>query len=295
MAAEAPEPLGTGSARGRREQIRQRVIAEGFVHIDTLARAFDVSTMTIHRDLQQLESQGWLRKVRGGATSRPSTLFHGDVLHRSATMAAAKREITEAAGALLSPGKSVILDESTTVLHLLGKLPTYAPLTVITNSLTVITTVAREQGIDLIGLGGSFFPAYDAFLGMQTVDAIAALRADLLFMSTTAVTNDRCFHQSQETVQVKRAFMAAAAYKVLLVDHTKFTKVGLHELAPLTDFDLVVVDSQTSEDTVTQLRRLPVEVLVAAPLPADQPPEQATAGPPAGPGTAHLARQLLPG
>ncbi|MGH3680680.1 MAG: DeoR/GlpR family DNA-binding transcription regulator [Natronosporangium sp.] len=263
---------GQGSGRERRERIRQLVITEGFVRIDTLAQELGVSPMTIHRDLQKLESRGWLRKVRGGATSRPSTLFHGDVLHRSATMATAKREVTEAVRELLAPGRSVILDESTTALHLVGSLPSYAPLTVITNSLTVVAAVAREPGIDLIALGGTYFPAYDAFLGMQTVNAVGALRADLLFMSTTAVTNDRCFHQSLETVQVKRALMAAAAYTVLLLDHTKFSKVGLHELARLADFDLVVVDSQTDPDAVEQLRRRAVQVRVAPALPAESLP-----------------------
>jgi hypothetical protein len=64
----------------------------------------------------------------------------------------------------------------------------------------------------------------------------------LLFMSTTAVTAGRCYHQSQETVAVERALIEAAARRVLLLDHTKFSKQGLYALAPLTSFDVVLVD-----------------------------------------------------
>jgi DeoR/GlpR family transcriptional regulator of sugar metabolism len=87
-------------------------------------------------------------------------------------------------------------------------------------------------------------------------------------MSTTAVTHDRCFHQSQETVQVKRAFLESASYRVLMIDHTKFLKSGLHELARLEDFDLVVVDSETDAQVVEHLTGLDVEIRVAEPIAA---------------------------
>ncbi|MFC8123946.1 hypothetical protein [Streptomyces sp. NPDC057302] len=48
-------------------------------------------------------------------------------------------------------------------------------------------------------------------MGLHTADAVRAFRADVLFMSTTAVTNGRCYHTSPETVQVKRAMMERAA------------------------------------------------------------------------------------
>ena len=64
---------GLGLApRDRREQIRLRVVDEGYVRIEALAESFGVSLMTIHRDLDELQTRGWLRKVRGGATAQPS-------------------------------------------------------------------------------------------------------------------------------------------------------------------------------------------------------------------------------
>ena len=82
-------------------------------------------------------------------------------------------------------------------------------------------------------------------------------------MSTTAVTNGHCYHQSQETVAVKRALMDAADRRILLLDHTKFDKSGLHQLAPLAAFDLVIVDSGTSPEDVVALRASGVKLLVA--------------------------------
>ena len=249
--------------RERREQIRARVIDEGFVRMEHLAEAYNVSVMTIHRDLDLLQSEGWLRKVRGGATAQPSALYHGDVRHRVQAAAAAKQQLAQAALALVEPGQSVMIDESTTGLALAELLPSHGPLTVITNFLAGVKLLAGEPGIDLIALGGAYYPAYDAFLGMRTSEAIRSLRADVLFMSTTAVTRGQCYHQSQETVSVKRALMDSADRRVLLLDHTKFSKHGLHQLAPLTAFDLVIVDAATDAADLAALSAQGVTFQVA--------------------------------
>ncbi|WP_327084915.1 DeoR/GlpR family DNA-binding transcription regulator [Nonomuraea sp. NBC_01738] len=251
--------------RERRDQIRQRVVSEGFARMEELAEQFGVSIMTIHRDIDVLQSEGWLRKVRGGATAQPSALYHGDVRHRTQAMAAQKRRLAEAAMTMIEPGMSVMIDESTTGLALAAILPGKGPLTVITNFLAAVNQLAGEADIDLITLGGAYYPAYDAFLGLRTSDAIRSLRADILFASTTAVTNGSCYHQSQETVAVKRAMMESADRRVLLVDHSKFAKRGVHQLGPLTAFELVVVDAETPEADLAPLRAQGVRLLVAEP------------------------------
>lgn len=256
---------GQSAPRERREQIRMLVVEEGFVRIEDLAETHGVSIMTIHRDLDTLQTEGWLRKVRGGATARPSAQYHGDVRHRIEAMADIKQLLARAAVDLVEPGHSVMVDESTTGLALAELLPGKSPLTVISNFLAIIKRLAGEPGIDLIALGGAYYPAYDAFLGMRTNEAIRSLRADVLFMSTTAVTDGHCYHQSQETVAVKRALMESAARRILLIDHTKFSKSGLYQLAPLTAFDLVIVDSHTDEPNLTAMQTAGVPFQVVSP------------------------------
>lgn len=177
-------------------------------------------------------------------------------------MAAEKRQIARAAADMVEPGTAVMLDESTTGLAVAGLLPERGPVTVITNFLAIVKLLAGADGVDLIALGGAYYPAYDAFLGMRTNEAIQSLHADVLFMSTTAVTNGHCYHQSQETVAIKRAMMAAARRRVLLIDHSKFVKRGLHQLAPLSAFDLVIVDAGISEEHLAPLLSsgLPIKV-----------------------------------
>jgi len=263
----AAEPTGAAgrAGRARRELIRARVVDEGFVRIEQLAEDLGVTPMTIRRDLDYLQSKGWLRKVRGGATAQPSTAFHGDVRHRMGAMAAEKETLARAALPLVKPGQSILLDESTTALALAALLPARAPLTVITYFGPVIQSLAGTPGIDLISLGGAYYPAYDAFLGLRTVDAVASLHADTLFASTTAITRGNCYHQSPETVAVKRALMEACDRRVLLVDHTKFQRRGLYQLAPVSAFDLVIVDAGIPAAQLEDLQSKATKVLIAQP------------------------------
>lgn len=256
-------PAGSSRAAGqqagsqqrlRRDRIRARVSADGFTRLEDLSREHNVSVMTIHRDLDALQRQGWLRKVHGGATSLPSPLYHGDLTHRAAAMTAQKEALGRFAVKLVRPGLSLLIDESTTVRHLAPLLAAAGPVTVATNGLTASRMLAGQPGIDLVGIGGTYFPAYDAFMGVPAVSAVRALRADIAFISTTAIARGACWHLSPEMIQVKRAFLEAADRRVLLADHSKFDRRALHQLAPLGEFDLVLLDAATKPAMVRRLR-----------------------------------------
>lgn len=259
MARTHRDPHAADGARSnpelRREAIRRRVAEAGFVRVDTLAAEFAVSIMTVHRDLDDLERREFLHKVRGGATTAPTTTFHGDLPHRMQAQVAEKQAMAAAVLADdIVPGQVVALDDSTTALAVARLLPERAPLTVVTHFLPVIRALGGRPGIELIGLGGHYDPAYDSFLGQATAAAAAELHADLLVMSTTAVTHGVCFIQSLDTVVTRRALVAGAARTVVLIDHTKFERRALHRLVDLATVDRVVVDDRTAPAVVEELR-----------------------------------------
>lgn len=244
--------------------MRRRVAELGFARVDLLAGEFGVSIMTVHRDLDELEVRGFLRKVRGGATSAPTRTFHGDLAHRMQAQAREKQVLAEyVLRTEIAPGQVVVLDDSTTSLALARLLPEHAPLTVVTHFLPVIGALADQPGIDLIGLGGRYVPAYDSFLGQATAAAAGDLQADVLIMSTTAVTDGVCYIQSLDTVITRRALIASSARTVALVDHTKFGRRALHRLVDMAELDRVVVDGGTAPEVLRDLRGRGVPVAVA--------------------------------
>jgi DeoR/GlpR family transcriptional regulator of sugar metabolism len=237
----------------RRRELSDHVLAEGSVSASDLAERFGVSLMTIYRDIDELEREGILRKYRGGVTVQPSGVFESNVAFRKKTMLAEKQAVAAKAATLIEPGMSVMIDDSTTALELARLLPGIDPLTVVTNFLEALNLLADERGLHLMALGGDYDRLHDSFLGVPCVEAVEALRVDLCFVSTSSVFGDFAFHQEQRIVAVKRAMLKAANRSVLLIDHSKLGRTALHRLAPLTTFDLILVDDRTPPDTLRSL------------------------------------------
>ena len=247
----------------RQRAISELVMAEGAVRIEQLAERFGTSLMTIHRDLDELESQGLLHKSRGVASAFSSSLVESSEIYRAGQQLSEKRSLAQAAMEFIEPGQSIFLDDSTTVLQMATLLPKKAPLTVITNVLTLMNELHGVRGISLIALGGNYYGWCNAFMGRVTNETIKKLHADLSIMSTAAITDDKCFHQTPETTDTKRAMFESSTTRILLADHTKFEKRALHALAHLTEYDVVIVDAQTRKADIARLKSQGIRVVVA--------------------------------
>ncbi|MGI9254522.1 MAG: DeoR/GlpR family DNA-binding transcription regulator, partial [Thermomicrobiales bacterium] len=149
----------------RRERIAGAVLSNDSVVARDLAIEFGVSLMTVHRDLDELEARGILRKTRGGATAQPSSLFESSVQYRASAKLAEKQAISRTAVGLIESGQAVMLSDATTMMPLVELLPGLAPLTVIANFMPTIEALRGREGIRLIALGGDYFPSHDSFMG----------------------------------------------------------------------------------------------------------------------------------
>lgn len=258
----------------RRQLIAEAVMAEGSMRIEDLTERFGISLMTAHRDLDELVSRGLLRKSRGLVSAAPTSLIESSDIYRSSRQSPEKRAIAEAAMQFVEPGQAIFFDDSTTVLQMAAHLPAKVPLTAITNSLTLMTALKDVRDLTLLGLGGQFHHWCNAFMGRMTTAEISRLRADRVFLSMAAITDDIVFHQSPDMVETKRAMLDSSAMRVLLADHSKFDRRALHGLAALTDFDVVIVDDRTPAEHLARMRDKGVNVVIA-PVPRPQPAGEA--------------------
>jgi DeoR/GlpR family transcriptional regulator of sugar metabolism len=247
----------------RRQLITEAVMAEGVLRIEDLTDRFGISLMTAHRDLDELVARGLLRKTRGIVSATPTSLIESSDVYRFSRQLAEKRAIAQAAMQFVEPGQAIFFDDSTTVLQMAALLPAKVPLTAITNSLTLMNELSQIRDLTLLGLGGHFYNWCNAFMGRMTTHEISRLRADTLFLSMSAITDDIVFHQSPEMVETKRAMFDSAARRILLTDHTKFTRRALHSFAALTEFDAVIVNEATPVEHITRMRGKGINVIIA--------------------------------
>lgn len=266
VADEIPSDSRQARQIARRQLIVEAVMAEGTLRIEDLVERFGISLMTVHRDLDELASRGLLRKTRGIVSAAPTSLIESSDVYRDSRQAAEKTAIAAAAAQHIEPGQAVFLDDSTTVARMVPHLGAKVPLTVITNSLPMMNALKGIRDLTLLGLGGQFQHWCSAFMGPVTTQEIRNLRADTAFISLSAITDGIVFHQSPEMVETKRAMWGSARTRILLADHTKFTRRALHAMAPLEDFDMVIVDDATPPPLIEQMKSRGVDVVVADPV-----------------------------
>ncbi|MGY5777241.1 DeoR/GlpR family DNA-binding transcription regulator [Rhizobium sp. LEGMi135b] len=247
----------------RRQMIAEAVMAEGSMRIEDLTERFGISLMTAHRDVDELVSRGLFRKTRGIVSAAATSLIESSDVYRANRQASEKKMIAAAAIQFIEPGQAIFLDDSTTVLQMASQLPAKVPLTAITNSLTLMNALKDMHDVTLLALGGQYYNWCNAFMGRMTINEINRLRADVTFISMSAIIDDVVFHQSPEIVDIKRAMFESAAKRILLMDHTKFERRALHSFAHLSEFDVVIVDEKTPAVHLERMRNKNINVVVA--------------------------------
>lgn len=260
-----PDPSAL-SADARREQITRLLLERDTVTVRELTARFGVSTMTVHRDLDRLEARGILRKVHGGATAQPSSLYESSLVFRLGSMADEKRAIARRAALEVQPGSSVLIDDSTTCLAMVPFLIRVPQLTIVTNFLSVVDQVTHHEEADtkLILLGGDYDAKYHSLLGVIAEHALSELRVDQCFQSVSAADGHGVYHQEPHQARIKRRMTEIASSSVLLVDSSKLGKRALHRIVGLDAFDLLIVGEGTPPEEVFALRASGANVLVAS-------------------------------
>ena len=261
---EKRQQKGRLSPADRQRELVELVLREGSASAQEISEAFGVSLMTAHRDVDELVKAGMVRKFHGGVTALPSAVFDSSIHFRSRSALAEKAAIARTAASLVEPGMVVMLEDATTTLALARELTDIAPLTVITNFPEIVQVLKGREEVRLIMLGGVYSSGHEAYLGLPCIDAVAKVRADIHFSSTSAMSVSQAFHSEQDVVLVTRAMMASSHRSALLMDHHKIGRTALHAVAPLTDFTDLVVDDGTDAETLATLHDTHPSVHVAA-------------------------------
>lgn len=247
-------------ASSRRPRIeRQRtlvshVVEAGFASAATLASLCGVSVMTIHRDIDDLARRGILRKVSGGVSALPSTVFEASSEIRMQIEPDAKQALARVAETFVDAGMSVMLDDSTTVLALARRLNEKGPLTVLTNYRQGLEVFRDNDDVHLIIIGGQYSRTHDSFIGLPSGSSVTSYSVDVVFQSTSTMGTHMTYHQEQDVVHMKRAMLQVGARRVLLMDGSKIGRTSLHHYVPVSDFTDVVVTSDVATDVVAALR-----------------------------------------
>ncbi len=259
-------------APGRHLKIRELLDAQEFVDLETLCRELDASESSVRRDLVQLEGEGALRRVYGGAMAvRDSANGNGnhdardqglDFDWQSTHQAEEKRLIAARTAELIEERQTVILDGGSTVAAVAHALRNRR-LHVITNSLPIALALDDARQIEVTLTGGYLYPRLRVTLGPLCEQMLSGVAADVLIMGIGGVTADGFSNGNSLVVGSERKMIEVARKVIIVTDHTKFGRNAMINVAPLHVADYLVSDSGLAEEYQELLRGQGVEVLLA--------------------------------
>lgn len=253
-------------ANGRRPELQALLAERGEVVIADLAERFDVSEMTIRRDLEALETAGVARRVRGGAIATVSRGHEPPFDARAVASQRAKRAIAAAAARYVDDGETAILDVGTTTLELARQLRGRRGITVITASLPAALTLANEPALRVLVTGGIVRPGEHSLVGHFAERPFEELNCDVLFLGVGGVHAEKGLTEyNLDDTRVKRAALRAARRRVALADASKLGRVCLAAIAPLAELDVLITDAPADHPLADVVRDAGVDFVSVDP------------------------------
>lgn len=247
----------------RRRAILERLGREGRVVVTELAAALAVTEETIRRDLSRLEHDGLLDRTHGGALPRPAGGEDLPYQVRDVTNIAAKRAIGAMVAELVPDGASLMVDSSSTACEALRALAGRRGLTVITNSVRLLSDPDATAHA-LLSVGGELRPRTMTFVGPLACQAAAQFNPDVALFSCKALSlTGGMMEANLEDAAVKRAFIGRAGRVVLLADSSKFGRNALVSIADLSAIDVLATDRRPSDAWCQRLEREDITLLHA--------------------------------
>ena len=245
----------------RQQRILDYIEKENVVTIRQLqALCPNVSLMTIHRDLDQLEQAGIIVKVRGGARA----VHHSGDLGFDVRLQennAGKMIMAKKALSLIQPHSTVFLDASTTNLILARCLPDIN-LNIFTTGPNIGIELCRLHNPDITLCCGRINRKNMALSGQNTLDMLDRINIDLAFIGVSGCSADAGFTCGSESdMVVKRKVIEKARTSVVMCDCGKFSRLMPYTFARFSDVDIMISDGSVPENIVSHLETSGVKLL----------------------------------
>lgn len=254
----------TQEIKERREQILL-LLSKSFNHslsVDELATHFDVSNMTIRRDLSDLEDLQLLNRFHGGATLNNATEIEEHPTNLYAEKI--KEAVAKEAANLITNNATVFINSSTTALNALDYLKDHQ-LNIISNNLNIIQKEVNAQS-NVILPGGEIRSPRKILTGDLTIEALNNTRANFSIMGCSGLdiengisTNN--FHEARINEYM---INNTTGTNILVADSRKIGKITNFFVVDLDKIDVLITDTFADTQKVQQIEDMGIRVIQAS-------------------------------
>ncbi len=243
----------------RLELILSHLAKDSKVHFAEMSHLLNVSEDTVRRDIKELNEQGLLRAVRGGAISHSAIPHH--YRDREKYDVGQKKRIAEKAIPFIKNGQTIFMDGGTSVLAVAQMIPKDLKVTVVTNSFPVADVLEDHPNADVIFAGGRLYKTAFTTIGHETIQTIRNVRANLYFMGVSSLNTLGLTGKSYEDVQVKKTMAEMSAQVVALSTLAKINTGQAFYICPLTDIDAIITEADPNSEELDAYRNMGLKII----------------------------------
>lgn len=215
------------------------------ISIADITKHCGISEVTARHDLMTLESQGKVRRIRGGAVSRSRAVAITYPEERISFNVHAKRTIGKIAASFVEDGDVIIADIGTTGFYFVQQLTEKRDITIITGDLAIANYASFNLPYaEVLLLGGTLRKGHMYVAGALTLDSMSKLYADKAFVSADGFHPDRGFTVEHDfSVSIKQVYNSNSRQRLMMLDASKVGKTSFYQFAALADFDCVITET----------------------------------------------------
>lgn len=249
-------------------KVRDYIHSRGEVSVSELQSLYEgYSSMTIWRDLKQLEEQGSIRRVHGGVISIQTAAFQVEGIYskRARENTREKIAIAKAAVSLIHPGHAVYLDAGSTLMSVANHIGNDR-YTIVTSGANIAIELSQRHTCDVLLTGGQISENTLSCSGAQAEQFISSINIDLALMSPSGFSLQNGFTSgSQSESLLKSAVISKAARIVMLMDRSKLDRSLPFTFATLSEIDVLICDAPLPPDIAAEAAAQNVECITAEP------------------------------
>ncbi|WP_066190899.1 DeoR/GlpR family DNA-binding transcription regulator [Gracilibacillus timonensis] len=248
----------------RLKEIERILHEKGRVEVSNLSRMFNVTEMTVRRDLDELATKQIAIRSHGGAIIHSDKILAERPYELRILMNREKKEkIAEAGLSFISDGNKIFIDSSTTGYCLAHSIPNEKRLLIVTGTLSTAVELNNRPNLQVVFIGGDLEKETGTSKGHFAELMINSMNFDVAFIGVPKITpNGILTTSSVDELMIKKSVIKKAKKVIVLVDSSKVGEPDFLELCHVSEIDTVITNNDIDEEFLNTCKEENVEVIL---------------------------------
>ncbi|MBS4535757.1 DeoR/GlpR transcriptional regulator [Clostridium sp. D2Q-14] len=234
--------------KDRQKRILQLIDETNFLKVSDASNILKVAEMTIRRDFKELEAEGEIERIHGGAKKKKNIKSeYIELSHRQKKLLniSEKKYVAKKAAELINDNDVVFIGAGTTTEYMYDYI-NVGSAKIITNSISIFNRFKSDSKFDLILTGGKLRERTGTFVGYFTQKWIKDIKVQKVFIGTNGIKDENITTAEEEEGVVQQVILNNSHENYVLADSTKFGIEAFQVLCNISEITAIITDDKLS-------------------------------------------------